>query len=175
MLTFNSTWHGVSVACGSRHLLLRSAVYGSIILDGLVGSVSKIPPECGQLFPSSLYLPGPTHLLLVPGQVPWPPCWSSRFFAVSHVCSQSGGWRCMVCSLSDLEGLPLSPSAPPLVQEREHLVQGEPRGSPSAYSEFSLAFSFTSQHGKSQEPTGRDSQNIWPSLSGFLGPGKRET
>lgn len=54
----------------------------------------------------------------------------------------------MVCSLSDLEGLPLSPSAPPLVQEREHLVQGEPRGSPSAYSELSLAFSFTSQHGK---------------------------
>lgn len=51
MLTFNSTGHGVSVARSSRHLPPRSAVYGSIVLDGLVGSVSKLPPDGGQLFP----------------------------------------------------------------------------------------------------------------------------
>lgn len=160
MLTFNSMGCVMSTACSTRCLPLQPAVV----------SLSNVSPKYAQLLPSSL-----THPLLVPGQVQWPPCWSSCFFAVSHVCSQAGGWRCMVCALSDLDGCPSTHQLLPWSREREHLVHGEPRGSPSAYSELSPSFSFTSQHGKSWEPTGRDFQNIWPSLSGFLGPGEWET
>ena len=52
-------------------------VYGSIVQDGLVVSISKISPRCAQVFPSSPYLAGWTHMLLAPAQVQWPPSCSS--------------------------------------------------------------------------------------------------